>query len=135
MILGSNGQGTAYCSYVQQDKQRQAVLPSSIGVLVMPAVDRYGSGELNAHFVYVVNYGRTPNIRAGNEGLINNLITAGTGKQLPNNKQTNVILLHVQTVQSYASTSLADVADAQCARFLPFSAETTGGLEGRRGAD
>ena len=37
----------------------------------MPAVDRYASGELNAHFVYVVNYGRTPNIRAGNEGLNN----------------------------------------------------------------
>ena len=47
----------------------QAVLPSSIGVLVIPAVDRYGSGELNAHFVYVVNYGRMTNIRAGNEGL------------------------------------------------------------------
>ena len=35
----------------------------------MPAVDRYGSGELNAHFVYVVNYGRMPNIRANNEVL------------------------------------------------------------------
>ena len=36
--------------------------------LVIPAVDRYGSGELNANFVYVVNYGRMPNIRASNEG-------------------------------------------------------------------
>ena len=34
-----------YCSYVQQDEQMQAVLPSSIGVLVMPAVDRYGQGN------------------------------------------------------------------------------------------
>ena len=64
-------QGTSYCSYVHEDEQMQAVLPSSIGVLVIPAVDRYGSGELNANFVYVVNYGRMPNIRASNEGLIN----------------------------------------------------------------
>jgi hypothetical protein len=54
------------------DKQRQPVLPSSIRVLVVRAVDWYGSDELNARFVYVVVYCRITNIGASydDEGSI-----------------------------------------------------------------